>query len=335
MKKTAFLWTNDDIGFGKADKLRRQLEFLDELGIPGTFFVVPIMGGKTLADDAELVDVISRAREQGHDFHQHGTRHGPFECGVPETWMLDFSPDVWRTIKVTSKNDEFWVYVDGELQLHVTDGAIPSGMIGFDTDPGSLIHIDDVRVTAQQEFYVSHLLDLAVNAINEARIRGADTSDAEDHLDDARAAQDRGDLDSAESNAEEAIHAAETAMAPEDEPQQSSSQGDRLTWSVELMAGVVTIGAAIVGAAGWYYRTRSTRRRGTILFNRFLSSVDDVYSRFKMNSNRCEAELLRLKEEIFRDFKEGLIEGESFNTLDERIERYLREIREETERDQS
>lgn len=244
---------------------------------------------------------------------------------------LDFSPDVWRTIRVTIKNDEFQTYVDGELKLSVTDGAIPSGRIGFDADPGSLIHLDDVKVTTGQDLYVADLLERAEAAINEARIRGADTSDAEDHLTKARAAQDRGDLDSAESNAEEAIHEAETATAWEDEPSEPTNQGDRLTWSVELVAGVVTIGAAIVGAAGWYYRARSTRRRGTILYNKFLSSVDDVYSRFKLNSNRCEAELLRLKEEIFRDFKEGLIEDESFNVLDGRIDRYLREIREEIE----
>jgi len=246
----------------------------------------------------------------------------------------DFNPDIWRTIKITSKNDEFWAYVDGELQLHVTDDAFPSGRIGFDADPDSLIHIDDVKVTTGQGLYVADLLERAEEAINQARIRGADTSDAEDHLNKARAAQDRGDLDSAESNAEEAIHEAETATAREDGPSQPSNQGDRLTWSVELIAGVVTIGAAIVGAAGWYYRARSTRRRGTILYNKFLNSVDDVYSRFKLNSNRCEAELLKLKEEIFRDFKEGLIEGENFDTLDRMIERYLREIREELERDQ-
>ncbi|HUS77438.1 MAG TPA: hypothetical protein VM050_02065 [Patescibacteria group bacterium] len=39
-----------------------------------------------------------------------------------------------------------------------------------------------------------------VNAINEARIRDADTSDAEDYLREARAAQDRDDLDEVESS---------------------------------------------------------------------------------------------------------------------------------------
>lgn len=96
---------------------------------------------------------------------------------------------------------------------------------------------------------------------------------------------------------------------------------------MKLVAGVVTIGAAIVG--GWYYRSRSTRRRGRILFTRFMGSVDDIYSRYKMNSSRCEAELIRLKDEILGNFKDGLIDEENFDTLAKRIERYLKEIREE------
>ena len=269
----------------------------------------------------------------GYSNLKFSKREGDEFTDVAFTDDLDFSPDIWRTIRATIKNDEFQIYVDGELQLHVTDGAFPSGRIGFDADPDSLIHIDDVKVTTGQEFYVTDLLEQAEDAINEARIRGADTSEAEDFLSGARSAQDRGDYDSAESQAEDAIHAAETATIREVEPE-ASDQGDRLTWSVELVAGIVTIGAAIVGVGGWYYRARSMRRRGTILYNKFLNSVDDVYSRFKLNSSRCEAELLKLKEEIFRDFKEGLIEGESFNVLDGRIDRYLREIREELERDQ-
>lgn len=93
------IWTNDDISFGCAEKLIRQLEFLKRFDIPGSFFCVPFSNtpqshGKTLADDAELLGVIDSARNQGHDFYQHGYRHTPFECGVPESWMLDFAPQV-------------------------------------------------------------------------------------------------------------------------------------------------------------------------------------------------------------------------------------------------
>ncbi|MFP4028518.1 MAG: polysaccharide deacetylase family protein [Candidatus Brocadiia bacterium] len=96
METIPFLWTNDDVSVGKSDQLRRQMNFLSEFGVCGTFFVVPIGGEQSIADDAELLDTIAEGRDQGHEFHQHGTRHTPFECGVPETWMLDFSPEVRR-----------------------------------------------------------------------------------------------------------------------------------------------------------------------------------------------------------------------------------------------
>jgi len=94
MERTPFLWTNDDISVGQSAQLRRQLDFLEEVGIPGTFFVVPCSRGTTIDQERELLDLIASARRQGHEFYQHGTRHTPFECGVPETWMLDFSPKV-------------------------------------------------------------------------------------------------------------------------------------------------------------------------------------------------------------------------------------------------
>ncbi len=96
MKTIPFLWTNDDIHPGTVEQLRRQLAFLDRFGIPGTFFVVPVGEGKTLADDAELQKEIDQARAHGHEFYQHGYRHTAFESGVPETWMLDFDPAARR-----------------------------------------------------------------------------------------------------------------------------------------------------------------------------------------------------------------------------------------------
>ena len=100
MSAIPFLWTNDDICYGQVEPLRRQLKFIDRFGIPGTFFVVPgsdgYPRGKTIADDAELLKEIERARGRGHEFYQHGYLHTPFESGVPETWMLDFAPEVRR-----------------------------------------------------------------------------------------------------------------------------------------------------------------------------------------------------------------------------------------------
>lgn len=92
MSTVPFIWTNDDISWGKTDKLERQLELLDRHGIPGVFFVIPKAGEHTIDTDADLLRAIDKARGNGHEFFQHGYVHTAFESGVPELWMLDFSP---------------------------------------------------------------------------------------------------------------------------------------------------------------------------------------------------------------------------------------------------
>ena len=106
-----------------------------------------------------------------------------------------------------------------------------------------------------------------------------------------------------------------------------------ITWSIQTITGLVTIGAAVVGVGSWFISRRSAERRGRILIMKRLEEVDDVYSRFKMNSIKCEAELIRLKGDVLHEFKEGLIDEENFETLDSRIDKYLREIREEIKKE--
>ena len=108
-----------------------------------------------------------------------------------------------------------------------------------------------------------------------------------------------------------------------------------LDWTLQTITGLLTVGAALVGVFGWVYRKRLMDRRGRILITKRLEEVDDIYSRFKMNSIKCEAELIRLKGEILHEFKEGLIDEQNFETLDRRIDTYLKEIREEIQRDAS
>jgi peptidoglycan/xylan/chitin deacetylase (PgdA/CDA1 family) len=108
MGKIYVVWSNDDISFGQADKLTRQIDFIDRYGIKGSFFVVPrgvakgekIIeedGKMTIDKDRELLKVIEKARVKGHRFYQHGYVHTPFECGVPELEMIDFSAEVKRS----------------------------------------------------------------------------------------------------------------------------------------------------------------------------------------------------------------------------------------------
>jgi len=105
MKKIPFVWSNDDISFGQSDKFKRQIEFLDNLEIKGSFFVVPRRvangeeviqenGKMTLDRDSQLLDLIEDARKKGHRFYQHGWVHTPYECGIPDLEMLDFSGEV-------------------------------------------------------------------------------------------------------------------------------------------------------------------------------------------------------------------------------------------------
>jgi len=93
MKTIPFLWTNDDITFGQTAELERMIAFLAEMRVPGTFFVVPIRSIGSIDQDKALVAAIRSAETQGHEFHQHGTRHTPFECGIPELAMLAASPE--------------------------------------------------------------------------------------------------------------------------------------------------------------------------------------------------------------------------------------------------
>ncbi len=90
------LWTNDDIHYGKATELRRQLEFLDRHAIPGVFFVIPRQSGLDLDQDPELLGVIEKARGRGHEFYQHGFEHHAFECGIPDLGMMEVDPDARR-----------------------------------------------------------------------------------------------------------------------------------------------------------------------------------------------------------------------------------------------
>jgi len=92
MQTIPVLWTNDDIMFGRAEAHRRQLEFLDRLGIPGVFFVIPSAGDSAIGNDVELMRLVDQSRDKGHEYYQHGHMHTAFESGVPELWMLEFSP---------------------------------------------------------------------------------------------------------------------------------------------------------------------------------------------------------------------------------------------------
>ncbi len=102
MSTVPLIWSNDDIGYGLAPQLQRQLDFIDRFGIKGVFFVIPrsIDHDKGVDEDPALLRVIDQARADGHEFYQHGYVHDAFESGVPETWMLDLGPAAKRRYDV-------------------------------------------------------------------------------------------------------------------------------------------------------------------------------------------------------------------------------------------
>jgi hypothetical protein len=54
-----------------------------------------------------------------------------------------------------------------------------------------------------------------------------------------------------------------------------------------------------------------------------------------MNAIECEAEFFKLKDEVLDEFKEGTIDEDKHNTLEQRIEKYLKEVREQIEEQKS
>jgi hypothetical protein len=104
---------------------------------------------------------------------------------------------------------------------------------------------------------------------------------------------------------------------------------DPIAISVEWVAAIISLCGLTAGAGGWIFRSYSARKRHKILFTKLMEDIDDIYTRFKMNTLRCETELYRYKNQVLEDFKQGLIDEEKYNVLDKRIDNYLKEIEEE------
>jgi len=103
-----------------------------------------------------------------------------------------------------------------------------------------------------------------------------------------------------------------------------------LTSLMEKAPTLITIGGAVVGVVGWVIRSRGQKKRKDVLFMELLDGIDSVYTRFKMNATNCEAELYKIKTQILTEFKQGMLDEKNFNILNDRIEKYMKEIRDET-----
>jgi hypothetical protein len=246
-------------------------------------------------------------------------------------------PDKWYKFQISCVGERFMVYVDDELLIeYIDENPLLLGGIGLETGVSSHLYFDDVMVYSTHDVYVTFLLERVEDEINKGRLNDFDTSKAEEKLAQAYDAFNKEEYSLSENYANEAIEAVYVnKIERESEQDSDGSRVFSFNWSIQTITGLITIGAAVVGAGSWFIRRRSAERKGRILIMKRLEEVDDIYSRFKMNSIKCEAELIRLKGDILHEFKEGLIDEENFETLDKRIDKYLREIREEIKKDKN
>jgi len=221
------------------------------------------------------------------------------------------SEEVWYVIRIVCVGNSIKVYVDDDLIFDYVDHEDPllQGKIGFESSHGAQICFDDVKVSSSQSTYVAELIKEAQHEIAIVKSAGADTTNAELELVKARQAVEN--------------RSAKTSSSP-------PPQG--LELSVEVIAGVISIAAAVIGSVGWVVRTQNAKKRKKILLKRLIERIDEVYSHYKMKARECEAELLRLRDEVLTGFKDGVLDEDNFNVLNERIDDYIKEIREEIEK---
>lgn len=92
-----FCLTVDDVclpGFSSVPDFETILGFLDEQGVPATFFVSPFAEGIPLAGKKDWVRVLREALDQGHDIQLHGLEHSAFEWGIPPRCVLEYEDEV-------------------------------------------------------------------------------------------------------------------------------------------------------------------------------------------------------------------------------------------------
>lgn len=93
MGETLFVFTNDDAGLQEPERFGELLDFLADQRVPGTFFVVPAAGNRSVADQPRWLPLLNRALDAGHELQLHGLTHASaFEFGVPPDFILDIMP---------------------------------------------------------------------------------------------------------------------------------------------------------------------------------------------------------------------------------------------------
>ncbi|MBD3292016.1 MAG: hypothetical protein GF393_03770 [Armatimonadia bacterium] len=95
------IFTCDDVAGAaepaRVEQLEMVCEWLESLGIPGTFFWVPRPGGGPASDESDLwMPPVLAARERGHDFQLHAHEHRCLEFGLPQESIRRHAPEMFE-----------------------------------------------------------------------------------------------------------------------------------------------------------------------------------------------------------------------------------------------
>lgn len=94
----------------------------------------------------------------------------------------------------------------------------------------------------------------------------------------------------------------------------------------EVVVGIIGLAALGTGTAYGVWRKKKKHGR----FSELLTKLDDIYGSYKLNPQRCETELEKLKGEVNEDLKKSTIDENNYSILKGRIDEIIKEIRSET-----
>lgn len=96
-------------------------------------------------------------------------------------------------------------------------------------------------------------------------------------------------------------------------------------YGLQVLALIVSAVGVILAMSGFSLSGKKKQK----FLKKYFHEIDDAYGAFKMKGKRCEAELYRLQDLIEHELKEGKIDENTFQLLEKRIEKYLKEVKEQ------
>lgn len=94
---------------------------------------------------------------------------------------------------------------------------------------------------------------------------------------------------------------------------------------LQFLALVVSVIGVMLAVSGFSLANKKKHK----YLKKFLHEIDNAYSSYKMKSKRCEAEMIRLQDQIEDKLKEGSLDEGTYHLLEKRIDKYLEEIKTE------